>query len=230
MLAIGRRVHHDAFLGVKALFAHIGTLNKRHDGQIKVACKGIVARVMGRHGHNGTCAIASQHIVAHPHRYFVARKGVDGISARKHTRHTAVGNALTLCTLFGRIKIGIHLSLLRFGGELLHEFALRSQHHEGYAKNSVGTCGKDSELHIAVLHRELHFGTLATTNPVALCLLERVCPVYFIKAIEQALCVCRHTQAPLLHFLLHHRVAAAFAHAVHIAHGIDLEWNGDIAA
>ncbi len=94
-------------------------------------------------------------------------------------------------------------------------FAFGCQHHEGYAEHCVGTGGEDGELHIAVLHAELHFGTLRASYPVALCFLQRVGPVYLVKTVKQTLCVCRHSQTPLLHLLLYHGIAAALTHAVH---------------
>ena len=67
---------------------------------------------------------------------------------------------------------------------------------------------------IAVLHLELHLCSLRTTNPVALSLLERVGPVDGLQSVEQTLGVCRHTQAPLAHLLLNHRIAATHADAI----------------
>ena len=60
--ALARRVHHRAFLGIKALLTHVGSLNERDDGKVEMAGKGIVAAVVGRHGHDGSCAISGEHI------------------------------------------------------------------------------------------------------------------------------------------------------------------------
>ena len=64
------------------------------------------------------------------------------------------------------------------------------------------------------LDAELHFRTFAAANPVALCFFDRVAPVERVETVEQALSVCTHAQAPLLHLLLHHGVAAALANAI----------------
>ena len=58
----GRAVANDAFLGIVALLADIGSLDEGDDGQTEVLGKGIVARVVGRHSHDGTGAIAGQHV------------------------------------------------------------------------------------------------------------------------------------------------------------------------
>ena len=62
VLAGSRTVGHCALLGIKALLAHVASLDERHDGQVEMLGKGIVARVVGRHGHDGPCAISGQHI------------------------------------------------------------------------------------------------------------------------------------------------------------------------
>ena len=101
------------------------------------------------------------------------------------------------------------------GGELRHEFALRRQHHERYAEDSVGASGEDSEVEVLTSHFELHLRTLTSAYPVLLCLLDRVAPVDSLQTVEQALRVSRCAQTPLLHLLLHDGEAAALAHAVH---------------
>ena len=61
VLAHGR-VGHDAFLGIIALLAHVSPFHQWDDGQAEMLGKGIVSAVMGRYGHDGSCAIASQHV------------------------------------------------------------------------------------------------------------------------------------------------------------------------
>ena len=46
-------------------------------------------------------------------------------------------------------------------------------------------------------------------------LFQRVCPVDGVQSVEQSLSIGRNTQTPLAHLLLHHRISAAYAHAVH---------------
>ena len=101
------------------------------------------------------------------------------------------------------------------GGELRHEFALRCQHHERNAEDSVGASGEDSEVEVLTSHLELHLRALTSAYPVLLCLLDRVAPVDGVEAVEQTLRVSRCAQTPLLHLLLHDGEAATLAHAVH---------------
>ena len=111
-------------------------------------------------------------------------------------------------------KIFLYLGLLLGSGKLLYEFALRSQYHECYTKDSVGTCGKDGEVEILISHLKLHLGTLRASYPVLLCFLDRVAPVNCFKSIKQTLRVSRCTQAPLLHLLLYNGIATTLAHAI----------------
>ena len=180
-----------------------------------MAGKRIVARIVSRYGHDGARAVACQHIVGDPHGDFAAREGVDGIRTREDARHAAVGNAFALGALLRGFEVGFHLGALAVGGELLDEFALGGQHHEGHTKDGVGTGGEDGKLQVAVLHAELHLRAFAAANPVALGLLDGFGPVNSLQSIEQALCVGRHAEAPLAHLLLHHGMATALAHAVH---------------
>ena len=214
LAACGGRVHHGAFLGIETLLAHVGTLDERDDGQVEVSGKGVVAGVVGGHCHDGSRAVAGEHIVAHPDGDFVAREGVDGVRACEDACDAAVGNAFTLSALLGGFEISLHVGPLRLGGELCHEFALGSQHHEGYAEDGVGAGGEYGKLEVAVLHAELHLGAFGAAYPVALRFLDGVGPVERVEALEQTAGVGRHPEAPLLHLLLHHGVAAAFAHAV----------------
>ena len=183
------RVHHGALLGVEALLAHIGALDEGNDGQVEVAGKGVVARIVGGHGHDGTRAVACQHIVGNPNGYFAAREGVDGIRTREYARHAAVGNAFALGALLRGFEVGFHLGALAVGGQLLDEFALGGQHHKRHAKDGVGAGREDGEFQVAVLHAKLHLRAFAAANPVALCLLDRVGPVNGVQSVEQPLCV-----------------------------------------
>ena len=212
--SLTRTVHDGAFLGVKALFAHVGAFDEGHDGQAEVAGKGIVARVVGGHGHDRARAVAGEHVVGNPHGDGVAREGIDGVGAAEHARHPAVGDAFALGALLRGFEVGFDLGALSGRGELLHEFALGGEHHEGNAEDGVGAGGEDGELHVAVLHGKFHLRAFRAANPVALRFLDGVRPVDGVESVEEALRVGRHAEAPLLHLLLHHGVSAAFAHAV----------------
>ena len=56
-----------------------------------------------------------------------------------------------------------------------------------------------------------------TTNPVTLCFFQRISPVYSFQS-EQTLSICRHTQTPLTHLFLHHRITTTFRYAVLLLH------------
>ena len=170
---------------------------------------------MGRNGHDGTRSIAGKHIFGNPDRNLLARERVDGIGAGEHTRHTMIHLALTLGALLHIGEIFVDGCLLLRSGELLHEFALGSQHHECHTEDGVGTRGEDGELYIAVSHFELHLRTFRTTNPVALGFLQRVGPVDGLQAVEESLGIGRHAQTPLAHLLLFYGIAAALRYTVH---------------
>ena len=135
--------------------------------------------------------------------------------AGEDARHAAVADAFALRALLGSIQIGFHFRLLRFGGDLGNQFAFGSQHHESNAKHRIGASRKDDKLKAAVFDMEFHFRAFRAAYPVALCFLQRIRPLDSVQPVQQTLCVGRHAQAPLAHLLLHHGVAAAFAHAVH---------------
>ena len=141
-LALTRRVDNRSLLGIEALLAHVGTLDKRYDGKVEMLGKSIVARVVGRHGHDCSGAVAGQHIFAYPHWYLVAGEGVDGIRARENARHAVVGDAFALGALLHVGHIFVYGSLLVGGGELLYELALGCQHHERHTEDGVGAGGE----------------------------------------------------------------------------------------
>ncbi len=88
--------------------------------------------------------------------------------------------------------------------------AFRSEYHESDTEYGIGTCCEYLQLHIATVDREAHLGTFRTSDPVALCLFERVGPVECIQTVEQTLRVGRHSQTPLVHDFLFHRITSAY--------------------
>ena len=66
-------VAHFAFLGIEGGFGNVAALDDRDYREIEFLCKGVVAAVMSRHSHNGTCTIARKHILAHPYRDLFSR-------------------------------------------------------------------------------------------------------------------------------------------------------------
>ena len=122
--------------------------------------------------------------------------------------------ALPFGTFLHVCQILLHLSLLFLCCQLLYEFALRSQYHEGDTEDGICTGGEDSESHVAVSNLELHLRSFRTTNPVLLSFLQRVGPVDGLQSVEQSLSVCAHTQAPLAHLFLYYRIASTHTHTI----------------
>ena len=125
-----------------------------------------------------------------------------------------VYHALALCAALHVLDICIHLGALLCCGHLVHQFALGRQDEEGDSKHGIGTSGEDGEAHITFCHLDLHLCTFASAYPVPLGLLDGFAPVDGVQSVQQPLAVCTHTQAPLAHLLLFHRVSASFRHAV----------------
>ena len=124
-----------------------------------MAGESIVARVVGRHGHDGSGAISGQHIFGNPDGNLLASEWVDGIRTRENARHLVVHLSFALGALLHISQILLYFGLLFSRGELFHQFAFRSQHHERNAENGVGARGEDGELQIRVGHTELHLRT-----------------------------------------------------------------------
>ncbi len=72
-------VNHAAFFGFERGLAHVGAFDEGNDGEVEVACEGVIAAVVCGHGHDSACAVAGEHVVANPHGHFLPREGVDGV-------------------------------------------------------------------------------------------------------------------------------------------------------
>ena len=151
-----RRIANHAFFCIKTLFAHIASLYQRDNRQIKMPRKGIVATIVGRHGHNRPGSVTGKDIIAHPDRNGFTGKRVNGPTACKDARHLSIGDAFALRALLGFFNIGGHGCLLVRRSKLFNEFAFRGEHDEGHAENRICTCGKDGYLFVATLHAKLH--------------------------------------------------------------------------
>ena len=173
-------------------------------------CKSVVARVVCRYSHDGTCTVAGQYVVANPDGHCLACERIDGIRTREDTAYATVADAFAFGAFLGAIQIGFYVGFLGFGSNLRNQFAFGSQHHERYTKHGISTGREDGEFQIAVFHLELYFGTFRATNPVALCFFQRVGPVDGFQSVEQTLGVGRHTQTPLAHLLLNNGITATF--------------------
>ena len=162
------RIGYDSFFGIETFFTYIATFHQRNDRQVEMFGKGIVTAVMCRYGHDGSCPVAGQHVIAYPNGDVFARERVDGIRTREHAGYAAVGDTFAFRTFFGGIEISFHFCLLGFGRNFRYPFAFGSQYHERDAEHGVGPCGKDREFLIAVFYFELHFRAFRAPYPVAL--------------------------------------------------------------
>ena len=117
---------------------------------------------------------------------------------------------------------------------MLNHLVLRAQDHECHAEDGIGAGGENLEgsltldpldiaAHIDLLpiqlalfgQREPYGCALASANPVALDLLQRVCPIDLLEALEQTLGIRGDAQNPLSHQLAFHGEAAAHGESVH---------------
>ena len=98
LLTGSRRIHYRAFLGIKTLFRHIGTFDKRNNRQVKVAGKSIVTTVVCGHSHDGSRAIACQNILTYPYGYIVTGERINRIRAAKYACNLAIAHAIKLCS------------------------------------------------------------------------------------------------------------------------------------
>ena len=167
-----RRICHYTLFCIEALFADIAALYERTYLNAEVLCEGVVAAVVCRNSHNGTCTITREYIVAHPNRNLLSCDGVDGICAGEHTCYIAVDHTFTLGALLCAVEISLYSLFLVCCSELGNKLAFGSKYHECNTEYCVGTCGEDCKLNITIFHAELHFCTLAAANPVTLCLFE----------------------------------------------------------
>ena len=153
--------------------------------------KGIVARVVCRHCHDGASAVTGQHIIAYPYGNLLACHGIHGIRAGEYAADLLIYLALAFGLMTYFAQIFLH-SLFAVGSRYLsHIIAFRSQYHESNAENRVGACGEDFKLQVVSAgNGKSHLGAFAAANPVALRLFEAVGPVQLLQAVEQTLCVC----------------------------------------
>ena len=177
--------------------------------------KCIVTTIVRRYRHDGSCSITSQYIITNPYRNRFSCKRIYCIRTTKHTRYTTVCNTLTFCTLLCTVQISLNFCTLCFGCQHRHQFTFRCKYHERHTEHRIGTRSKDSKFQIAVFYLETYFSTFWTANPVTLSLFQRICPVYRFQSVKQTLCISRHTQTPLAHLFLYHRMSTTFRYPVY---------------
>ena len=83
--------------------------------------KGIVTRVVGRYGHDGTSTITCQYVFCYPDRDLLVVERIDGIASGEHTCHLMIHLTVTLRTLLYVVEILGYLFLLFRCGEFRHQ-------------------------------------------------------------------------------------------------------------
>ena len=152
----------------------------------------VVPTIVCRYGHDSSCPVSGQDIIAYIDRYMFIVQRIDSVCTSKHTGNALVHKSLTLGTMFYAVQIFVYSFLLIGGDYLFYIIAFGSQYHKSNPENRIGTRRKYGKLHIGIHHLKLHFGSLGTTYPVLLGLFKRICPIYFIQTFQQTLSVCRY--------------------------------------
>ncbi len=95
-------VDHAPLLGVVGFLFEVAALDYGDDLQPEAAGEGVVARVVGRNGHDGARAVAGEHVVGDVDRDGPAGKGIDGERTCGHAADASgLGDALALGALLG---------------------------------------------------------------------------------------------------------------------------------
>ena len=211
-------VHHDPGGAIgKGFFLHVSSLYHLDDGQIELFGESPVTGIMRRHGHDGTGAVGNQNIVRDKNRDFLSVYRIDG------------GNALQAHTglFFGGIRRALQIGLFRglflisadflqifnFVGPILQVRMLRRHNHIGNAVQGIRTGGIDGQL-VPRRGGEINFGTMRTSNPVALLCFHALRVIHQIQIIDQTIRISGNLQHPLAFFSLYHITAAALTLAV----------------
>ena len=88
--------------------------------------EGIVAAVVCRHRHDGTCTVTGKHIIGDINRYLALRERVDGIGTREHTRHLTIGDTLAFCTMFHPSEVFLYFGFVLIGHYTRYVLTFRS--------------------------------------------------------------------------------------------------------
>ncbi len=181
-----------------------------------MAGKGVVAGVVGRHGHDGPRAVSRQHVIADIDGQLRTVERVDRIGTGKGTADPfGIGHTFAFGTFLGLFDIGFDRLPLPLGSQLPDQLVLGRDHHERGTEDRIGPRGEYLQLPVASLDSEKELRSRAASDPVALYLLERLTPVEVFHPFQKTFGVGAHPQQPLLHALLHHRETAAHREPIH---------------
>ena len=113
-----RRVADDTFLGIEAFFVYVTTFYQRADFESEMLGESIVAAIVGGYGHDGSCSVSCQYVIADPDGHCFTCKRIDSIRTAEYTGHAAVGDAFAFRTFLGAVKVGVYFCFLGGSGQL----------------------------------------------------------------------------------------------------------------
>ena len=124
---------------------------------------------MRGHCHDGTRAVTHQDVVGDPDRDLFFVHGIDGVGSRKNAGllFCQLG-ALKVALASGLFAIQFHCGHLLFADQFIDQTMLWCQHHVGGAEECIWTGGEDGDGFVNAIDFELHLGTFAAADPVAL--------------------------------------------------------------
>ena len=212
-------VDHDAgvVLQGEGALGDVAALDHLHDGQAEGCGKVPVALVVAGHTHDDAGAVAHQHVVRNEDGDMLAGDGMDGLDAFQP-------DAGLFLVQLAALKVGLPGGLLPVClhsvpvGQLILPLGevgvLGRDDHISHTEQRVAPGGVDRQL-VAVGGGEVHLGTLAAADPVALLDLDPLDIVHIVQIVDQAVGILGDGQHPLALFLADDLAAAALADALH---------------
>ena len=212
-------VDHDAgiVLQSEGALGHVAALDHLHDGQAEGGGEVPVALVMAGHAHDDAGAVAHQHVVGNENGDVLAGDGMDGLDALQPDAGLVLVQlaALEVGLPGGLLPVCLHSVPV---GQLVLPLGeigmLGRDDHIGHAEQGVAPGGVNGQL-IAVSSGEVHLGTFAAADPVALLNLDPLDIVHIVQIVDQTVGILGDGQHPLALFLADDLAAAALADALH---------------
>ena len=199
------RVDGDAVAGEGLLLDRpVAAADDLDDGEAVGACEGVVAFVVGGHGHDGAGAVAHEDVVGDPDGDSRAAYGVGGAGAGWNAcLFLGEVGACQVGLTGGFADVGLDGGALSRGGDLGDERMFRRQHAVGGAHERVGACGEDREPEGraagGAVDLEDDVGSDGSSDPVALHFLDALGPVQVVEVVEEAFRVVGDPEHPLAH-------------------------------
>ena len=166
-------VDHCSGLGVVRPDRQVAALDHRNDRQTEVLCKGVIAAIVRRHGHDRARPVTGQHVIADINRNLLAVERIDRVAAGELAAHAlGVGHTFPFGTFFSFFQIIFDGVLVFRRGQFADQLVFRSQHHERNPENGIRPRRKDFELLVKPFQSEKHLCPFAAADPVALDLFQ----------------------------------------------------------